>query len=634
MFISPQLSRLWGLPSWAHYGLAVLSCGAIVAIRLALSSVSADRMQYLLFTFAVCVSALTGGLGPGLFAAGLAIFLGATILPRFMGLTGSSDTVVIFAFIALWIFISVICDVLRKSALGYRMTILERDAKDEILNAILQQTTDGLLTIDSKGTVTLANESVGEMLGIEEVKLVGTSISYLGKFLQSQPDWMALCAQAHQNSNATVDVETFNERWLHFRLFPERADSCSIFVQDITIRKNLEINQLQMLAAERNARSHAEESNRLKDGFLAMLSHELRTPLTSILGWTELLVPQAPEGSMMGEGLAAILRSTQMQKSLIDQLLDMSRITTGKMVIERHLLDIGDVVGEAVNGMRPTAQAKNIDLRFHGLDDSCVLLGDESRLIQILNNLITNAIKFSAEGTVVEVNVHLLGADTVQIMVKDQGEGISSDLLPVIFDPFQQADSSITRQHGGMGLGLALAKQLTLQHDGKISAQSDGLGKGATFQLTLPIKGMMKAKESDLPESLAPDALSGSRILLVEDDDSTRSILAVLMRSAGAEVFAAESGLKALKVLEEEPIDLLVSDIGMPMMDGFELIRQVRSHPLPRIAGLEALSLSAFAFKEDVEAAMAAGFNGCLTKPVTATVLIRELSRHVPGAKG
>lgn len=625
MYRNSRLTRAWAMPRWVHYGTAVLSCLAVAFLKIALTPVTQDRMQFLFFTFAVCLSAFIGGLGPGLLAAAISIVLGIEIMPHFNARLGNADPLVITAFMLLWAFISFVCDILRKSASGFHSTVIQRDEKEQVLNAILQQATDGLLTIDKNSTINLANESFGAMFSVKQSDLIGTSINYIGKYLTESPDWNALCAIAHRDGRATVDLETTSGRWLNFRLFPGRNDACSIFVQDVTIQKHLELNQLQMLAAERNARSKAEESNRIKDGFLAMLSHELRTPLTSILGWTELLAPQAPPGTMMAEGLAAILKSTQTQKSLIDQLLDMSRITTGKMMINRHLLDIGDVVGEAVNALRPTANARNIDLHFVGLEEPCLLLGDESRLIQILNNLITNAIKFSPENSRVDIELSYVDGDSIKISIQDFGEGIDADLLPVIFDPFQQADSSITRQHGGMGLGLALAKQLALQHDGKIVAKSMGRGQGSTFELILPVRNNMRVREPNVPEPIEPDALAGTAILVVEDDQSTREVLGVILQNAGAEVSLAESGAQALQVLEDQEIDILVSDLGMPMMDGYELIRRIRQHGKEGVAHILAVSLSAFAFKEDIDAALEAGFNACLTKPVTASALVRQL---------
>jgi CheY-like chemotaxis protein/two-component sensor histidine kinase len=376
------------------------------------------------------------------------------------------------------------------------------------------------------------------------------------------------------------------------------------------------------------ARAEAEVANRAKDEFLATLSHELRTPLTAILGWARILRKEEVDEPTRVRGLEVIERNVQAQSRLIEDVLDVSRIITGKMQLNVRRIEMRGVIDAAIESVRPAAEAKKIDL-VPVVEGPAAIKGDAERLQQVVWNLLSNAIKFTPNGGRIEARLRTRG-EQVDLEVTDSGKGIPSEFLPYVFDRFRQADSSSTRAHGGLGIGLALVRHLVELHGGNVSARSGGEGKGSTFAISLPVAG----PAAD-PGDLAPvpaatvsrvsvtglPTLEGLRVLVVDDEADARDLIGVILRRRGAEVTAAASVAEALEAVERSRPDVLVSDISMPESDGYELIRELRQRASGSGA-VPAVALTAYARSQDRERALASGFQLHLAKPVEPDDLI------------
>jgi signal transduction histidine kinase/CheY-like chemotaxis protein len=388
--------------------------------------------------------------------------------------------------------------------------------------------------------------------------------------------------------------------------------------------------------AERNARAEAERAGRMKDEFLATLSHELRTPLNAILGWAQILKAAPPSPEDVTEGVDIIERNARAQTQIIEDLLDMSRIISGKIRLDVQRVDVAEVVRAAVDTVKPAANAKGISMR--AVLDSVVLSvsGDPNRLQQVFWNLLTNAVKFTPKGGRVQVLLERVNSH-LEISINDNGEGIDPQFLPHVFDRFRQADSSTTRRHGGLGLGLAIVKQLIELHGGTIRVKSPGKGAGSTFIVSLPLTVLHPDPDPDtalvrrqpggarsLCEPLpgVPIQIKGLSVLVVDDEPDARSLLRRLLEDCEATVFAAASAAEAMELLESHRPEVLVSDIGMPSEDGYSLIRRIRSLPVDRGRNIPAVALTAYVRAEDRVTAILAGFQHHLAKPVEPRELI------------
>lgn len=402
--------------------------------------------------------------------------------------------------------------------------------------------------------------------------------------------------------------------------------------REIHHRRRLERERDELLARERRSRTEAERANRLKDDFLATVSHELRTPLHAVLGWVHLLRHQQVDEETLQRGLAVIDRNISTQRQLIDDLLDVSRIITGKMRLELIPLELAPLIEDAVDSIRPTATARRIRLETL-LDRSAgPVTGDPDRLRQVLWNLLSNAVKFTPKGGRVQV-VLQQASSHVEISVSDTGCGIPVDKLPYVFDRFQQGDTSASREHSGLGLGLAIARHLTELHGGILHAESEGEDRGATFTVSLPVRlsqlpELFSGEEPSVEEVPLPvpaePPLDGLRVLVVEDHDDSRDLLVQMLRTAGAVVFEAESSAAALEQLDEAAPDLLVSDIGLPGEDGYTLIRKIRDLEGPE-SRMPAIALTAFASGRERVRALRSGFQAHLSKPVEPAELFATL---------
>jgi signal transduction histidine kinase/ActR/RegA family two-component response regulator len=387
-----------------------------------------------------------------------------------------------------------------------------------------------------------------------------------------------------------------------------------------------------LLDGMEQALRQAEEASRSKDEFLATVSHELRTPLNSVMGWAELLLMAREDGEKLERGLRAIVRNAQLQKQLIEDLLDVSRIISGKMRLEVRPLEPAPVIEAALEAVRPAADAKQIRLRTLLDPQAGPVAGDPNRLQQVAWNLLSNAIKFTPKGGLVEVRLQRAQSQ-VEVLVTDSGIGIAPEFLPHVFDRFRQLDSSTTRAHGGLGLGLAIVRHLVELHGGTVEARSAGEGHGSMFVVRLPLALSLLADDSGEhhidPRTDAarlgsdPELdLTGIRVLVVDDEADARETLVEILRRARAEVLAVASADAALEALESFRPDVLLSDIAMPERDGYSLIQQVRQLPAERGGGVPAVAVTAFARGEDRHRSLLAGFQSHLTKPIAMGELV------------
>jgi len=388
----------------------------------------------------------------------------------------------------------------------------------------------------------------------------------------------------------------------------------------------------------RHTLRQAEESNRLKDEFLATLSHELRTPMTAIVGWTRLLRTSNFDETARARALETVERNARAQTRLIDDLLDVSSVVTGNLRLDVRPVDLGPVVAAAADAVRPAAAAKGITLQVLIEPETGLASGDPARLQQVVWNLLTNAVKFTPSNGRVEVRLTHAGAHA-EITVSDSGVGIPADFLPHVFDRFRQADQKITRAHGGLGLGLAIVRQLVELHGGTVIARSQGEGCGATFVVGLPLppvragrganwrrSPLASAGEEEQQQMSRPQELEGLRVLVVDDEPDTRELLVNVLGACGSRVTAVASATEALEQIARETPDVLVSDIGMPEEDGYALIRKIRQLPPGRGGRVPAAALTAYARAEDRVRVLRSGFQAHVIKPVEPEELIAVIA--------
>jgi signal transduction histidine kinase/PleD family two-component response regulator len=409
-------------------------------------------------------------------------------------------------------------------------------------------------------------------------------------------------------------------------LYAEAQNHATELSMEMGVRKQAEEERARLLIREQAARAEAEAANRNKDEFLATLSHELRTPLTAMLGWSHLLRTRNLNETDTIRAIDTIERNAKSQSQLIDDLLDVSRIITGKLQIDRAPVDLSTVVEAAVDAMRPAAEAKSIQFGISVEEARSLVLGDHNRLQQVFWNLFSNAVKFTPQGGRVEVRASLVDS-CVRVSVTDTGIGISPDFLPFIFDRFRQADGSTTREHGGLGLGLAIVHHLLELHQGTIEVESGGTNQGSIFTIVLPTAnsdhGLTNLKEDTMAYgSLDPqpvcvnELLQGLRVLVVDDEPDARDLLAAILTRCGSDVRCSESAAEAIEAFAEWNPDVLVSDIGMPNEDGYSLIRKLRGLDSHRARNIPAVALTAYATDEDRLQALAAGFQIHVSKPI------------------
>jgi signal transduction histidine kinase/ActR/RegA family two-component response regulator len=426
-------------------------------------------------------------------------------------------------------------------------------------------------------------------------------------------------------------------RWHLLRAVPEFDGDGSVTgwiatATDIEEHKRGEDARIRLLMQEKEARAEAEAANRMKDEFLATVSHELRTPLTAILGWTRIIRGGKLDAARFMRGLDVIERNGRAQAAIIDDILDVSRIITGKLRLELDAIDLAAVVQAAMDTVRPAADAKGIRLEWKSDLPDRRFTGDPDRLQQIVWNLLSNAIKFTPKGGNVEITTSQIDSH-IEIHVIDSGQGIAADFLAHVFDRFRQADGTSTRRHGGLGLGLAIVRHLVELHGGTVHAESDGDGKGSRFTVRLPVRAVQvssRGEESSTPPppiaASSDQPLLGLSVLAVDDEADARELIATVLEQAGARAITVSSAEEALTALARERPDVLLSDIGIPGSDGYSLMRRVRDLPPDAGGNIPAAALTAYSRVEDARRAIEAGFQRHVSKPVEPDVLIAQVA--------
>ena len=525
------------------------------------------------------------------------------------------------------------------------------------LAAIVASSDDAIIGKDLSSIITSWNFGAERIFGYTADEMIGTSI-------------MRLIPRDRQAEEVEILTRIRRgERFDHFETLRLTKDgrqlSVSITVspikdsaghvvgaskvlRDITERKKAEEalknavaeveaanrERLHLLESEREARSQAERASRMKDEFLATLSHELRTPLNAVMGWAHILRIGKLQVDELKQGLDAIERNARVQAQIIEDLLDMSRIISGKVRLDVQQLDLPAVLNESIDTIRATAEAKGIRLRAVVDPRAGPVSGDPDRLQQIFWNLLNNAIKFTSKGGQVQVLLERVNS-RVEVSVIDTGEGIAPEFLPYVFERFQQGDASTTRRHGGLGLGLAIVKQLVELHGGNVCVKSGGIGKGTTFTVHLPLIAVYSESDNERRHSRAtprenqplPDvSLANVHVLVVDDEVDARELVKRLLEMAGATVSMAGSASEAIeRILAARP-DVLVCDIGMPAEDGYSLIRRLRVLEQGQESALPAVALTAYARSEDRTKAIRSGFQNHLAKPVEPAELLAIVS--------
>jgi PAS domain S-box-containing protein len=443
--------------------------------------------------------------------------------------------------------------------------------------------------------------------------------------------------------SGTVDVRR-ERRWLEVSCDPvtgaeERLEGAVLIVTDVTARREAETDRARLLESERAARHEAEKANRLKDEFLATLSHELRTPLNAIVGWATILRTKPGDLDLAQRAVSVIERNARSQKQLIEDILDVSRVVTGKLRLVLGPVDVCGVIDGALESVRPSAQAKQIALEVACPPGLGTVEGDADRVHQVLWNLLSNAVKFTPAGGRVTVRGRR-DEGYIELEVADTGAGIAEEFLPHMFERFRQADSSSTRRHGGLGLGLAIVRHLVELHGGTVHAASPGPGQGSTFTVRLPIlapragAGAASGARERGPGPEAhpapagdPTRLDGITVLVVEDEPDTLDLVATILRDRGAVVEAVSSTRDAREALARARPSVLLSDIGLPGEDGLALIRALRSRPEEEGGQVPAVALTAYAREQDRAQALEAGFQAHLAKPIQPLDLVQVIAR-------
>ncbi len=494
-----------------------------------------------------------------------------------------------------------------------------------------------IISLDLNGVVTSWNSGAERLLGYSEAEIIGRD----GRIIFTPEDLEQGKADREMHL-ALTQGQAENERW-HLRkdgsrfwgsglMMPLQDEAVTTqgfvkIMQDKTAQRQSEAEREQLLQQEQSAREAAERANRIKDEFLAVLSHELRSPLNPILGWTRLLQNGKLDATRQAEALKTIERNAKLQSQLIEDLLDISRIMQGKLSLTAAPVSLTFVIFAALETVRLAAEAKTIQITLDLDSTIAPIMGDAARLQQVVWNLLTNAVKFTPNGGQVTVELRQLN-HLAQIRVIDSGKGINAQFLPHVFEYFRQEDGSTTRRFGGLGLGLAIVRQIVEMHGGTVEAKSAGENQGAAFIVELP---MIQQTAPIVPEPICPQTdlempLDNLQILLVDDDTDTREFQAFLLEQNGAKVTAVISGLEALQALDRFIPDLIVSDVGMAEMDGYMLMQQIRSQPHRQGRTIPAIALTAYAAELDQQKALQAGFQKHLTKPVEPETLVREIT--------
>jgi PAS domain S-box-containing protein len=534
---------------------------------------------------------------------------------------------------------------------------------------LFESAPDGYLVTDRNGTIRDVNNVASKMLGVERRFLQGKPlISYVDESERAR----------FRNHLTSLSISDFSHSGLELRLCPRHIKPFDVSVsvsgvlgkngtltelrwtmRDITERKQVQekiqalneelegkVNRRtaeleranaqkdELLEREKRARAEAEDASRVKDEFLAICSHELRAPLSAIQGWAEMLSRGSLDQATTQRAVETILRSAKTQTKIVGDLLDASRVIAGKLQLQPTAVDLVGVIEAATEIVRPTAQARRVALDTTLDPQAGVVFGDAARLQQIVWNLLSNAVKFTPAGGSVTVRLERKD-ERATIVVQDTGIGIKPEFLPHAFELFRQADSSTTRVFGGLGLGLAIVSHLTKSHGGSVQVESEGEGRGATFTVSLPLMRASAKAQSSAAENVGIEPelaaegttpLEGLRVLLVDDDKDSRGMLKTALSAYGAELKACSSSSEALEALKRWRADVLISDIGMPNEDGYDLIHKVRDLPAEGGGAIPAIALTGYASLEDKKRSLEAGYQTHMSKPVEIAKLVATVA--------
>ncbi|MEO8603907.1 MAG: ATP-binding protein [bacterium] len=507
-----------------------------------------------------------------------------------------------------------------------------------LTQSITDNATAALCMTDALGRCTYMNPAAQELLGYSFMQLRGRVLHDVLHAAHAEGDGDCplnsgaprRALRAHADAIRRADGSTIATLCAVTPILRDGEPIGSVVeLRDVSAEQRAAQDREALLEVTEQARANAETASRSKDEFLAILSHELRSPLQAMVGWLAALRLHPEDPAMVGRATEALDRSLRMQGDLVNDLLDVSRIISGKLTLERSWVDLGLIAANGVDLARPAAAAKGLDLRFEPPAEAVLLIGDAARLQQLITNLLSNAIKFTPPGG--RIDVHVDAHDgSGEMVVSDTGEGIAADVLPHIFERFRQADSRSTRVHGGLGLGLAIVRHLAEAHGGVVEAHSAGVGHGSAFRIRLPLAADGAHPGPTPSEAAEAPQIHGLHVLLVDDDVESAEPLALALSHNGARVAVAASVAEALTCLEREAFDIIVSDVGMPGESGLSLARTLRAREAGRAERLPAIALTGFASLEDRARAFAAGFDDHLAKPVDIAVLMARLRRLAP----
>jgi len=506
--------------------------------------------------------------------------------------------------------------------------------------AIVETTDDAVVSKDLNGIIMSWNRAAERLFGYKADEVIGKPVTILipPEREDEEPGILARLRRGERIDHYETIRVTKDGRRFHVSLTVSpiidaegKIIGASKIARDISEQKQAQEQLSALLASERGARHEAEVANRSKDEFLAVLSHEMRTPLTAMLGWLTILRSQKLDPETARRAIETVERNAKAQAQLIEDLVDISRIVGGKLNLEVRPIEVMPVVEAAVDVVRPAADAKQINLQIHE-EPVPPVSADPARLQQVIWNLLSNAVKFTPKGGAIDVYLRQVES-SAEIVIRDNGIGIAPDFLPLVFERFRQAESVATRSHRGMGLGLAIVRHLIELHGGTVLAESEGENKGSVFSIRLPLAAVSFAGvllESKIPANGHDEVLKGLRILLVEDEPDASEVIAMVLKDSGAQVEAVESARDALQRMPYFYPDLLLSDIGLPVESGYDLIRQVRSLASD-FKKVPAIALTAFATEADRNKSLSAGFQAHLAKPIEPAVLVRTIKSVING---
>lgn len=523
----------------------------------------------------------------------------------------------------------------------YLREITERkraERTSRLLASIVESSDDAIISKDLNGIISSWNRGAEHVFGYKADEVIGKPVTIL--MPQELYDEEEQILTSIREGRSLDHYETVRLRKdgklidISLTISPIRDETGKIvgaskIARDITEEKRADQERARLLERERLAREEAEAANRLKDEFLATLSHELRNPLNVVIGYSEILrrSDDVANSTFVSRAADVIRRNALAQSQLVSDLLDLSRLQMGKLAINQHPVSLLTIITDAIETVKAEAEAKHIALKLNANHDPFMVDGDPVRLGQIAWNLLNNAVKFTGSGGEITITLEAAGTGA-QFVVEDTGQGIAPEFMPYVFEIFRQGDASSSRRQGGLGIGLALVKQLVELHGGVVRAESDGVGCGAKFRVWLPLREV-EASTSTATTGVTTGALEGTCILVVDDSSETTDMLSKLLEMDGAEVHTARGGQEALALAHKSDFDLVISDISMPEMDGYQLLQELRR--LPQMAHVPALALTGFGRVSDVDRAHREGFSKHFTKPLDIDKLlssVRELTQH------